>query len=101
MIHGLSSTDLSRFLMTAWPHVHDVGSVRFSIGTSLTRILSWKPNPVPDEQCFEAIKAGINGLPPGAKMFLNGGKWANVRSANPLLDDCFCRRVLRPQLIHR
>ncbi|KAN0087654.1 NADP-dependent oxidoreductase domain containing protein [Tylopilus felleus] len=46
--------------------------------------MTWKPNPVPDEQCFEAIKAGINGLPPGAKMFLNGGEFYghNLSTAN-------------------
>ncbi|KAF8442812.1 NADP-dependent oxidoreductase domain-containing protein [Boletus edulis BED1] len=31
--------------------------------------MTWKPDPVPDEQCFEAIKAGIDALPSGAKMF--------------------------------
>ncbi|KAG6333124.1 hypothetical protein ID866_5964 [Astraeus odoratus] len=30
---------------------------------------------VPDEQCFEAIKAGVDRLPPGVKMFLNGGEF--------------------------
>ncbi|KAF8432705.1 NADP-dependent oxidoreductase domain-containing protein [Boletus edulis BED1] len=29
----------------------------------------------PDEQCFEAIKSGIDALPLGAKMFLTGGAW--------------------------
>ena len=33
----------------------------------------WKPTPVPDEDCFASIKAGIDALPPGAKMFLNSG----------------------------
>ncbi|KAG2158383.1 NADP-dependent oxidoreductase domain-containing protein [Suillus bovinus] len=33
------------------------------------------PKPVPDEQCFEAIKAGVDALPPGTKMFLNGGEF--------------------------
>ncbi|KAF8133885.1 NADP-dependent oxidoreductase domain-containing protein [Boletus edulis] len=37
--------------------------------------MTWKPDPVPDEQCFEAIKAGIDALPSGAKMFLNGGEF--------------------------
>ncbi|KAF8558263.1 Aldo/keto reductase [Imleria badia] len=37
--------------------------------------MTWKPDPVPDEQCFEAIKAGTNALPPGARMFLNGGEF--------------------------
>ncbi|KAG1782748.1 NADP-dependent oxidoreductase domain-containing protein [Suillus placidus] len=38
-------------------------------------ILKWTPEPVPDEQCFEAIKAGVDALPPGTKMFLNGGEF--------------------------
>ena len=37
---------------------------------------SWRgSDPVPDEQCFEAIKAGIDAVPPGAKMFLNSGEF--------------------------
>jgi len=36
-------------------------------------MMTWTPEPVPDEQCFEAIKAGVDALPPGAKMFLNSG----------------------------
>ncbi|KAJ7460751.1 aldo/keto reductase [Mycena latifolia] len=31
--------------------------------------------PDSDEACFEAIKAGIDALPPGAKMFLNSGEF--------------------------
>ncbi|KAI9566194.1 NADP-dependent oxidoreductase domain-containing protein [Boletus coccyginus] len=38
-------------------------------------MMTWTPVPVPDEQCFEAIKAGIDALPPGARMFLNGGEF--------------------------
>ncbi|KAG2157369.1 NADP-dependent oxidoreductase domain-containing protein [Suillus clintonianus] len=37
--------------------------------------MTWTPDPVPDEQCFEAIKAGVDALPPGTKMFLNGGEF--------------------------
>jgi pyridoxine 4-dehydrogenase len=37
--------------------------------------MTWTPDPVPDEQCFEAIKAGVDALPPGARMFLNGGEF--------------------------
>ncbi|KAF5367387.1 hypothetical protein D9758_003752 [Tetrapyrgos nigripes] len=33
--------------------------------------ITWAPEPVPDEICFEAIKAGIDALPPGVKAFLN------------------------------
>ncbi|CAK5279735.1 unnamed protein product [Mycena citricolor] len=50
-------------------------------GTSVSRIghglmlMTWVPNPVPDEQCFEAIKAGIDALPAGTKAFLNSGSF--------------------------
>jgi len=38
-------------------------------------MMTWKPTPVPDEQCFEAIKASLDSLPPGAKMLLNSGEF--------------------------
>ncbi|KIK56439.1 hypothetical protein GYMLUDRAFT_1016317 [Collybiopsis luxurians FD-317 M1] len=33
------------------------------------------PNPVSDEEAFEAIKAGVDALPLGTKMFLNSGEF--------------------------
>ncbi|KAF8423718.1 NADP-dependent oxidoreductase domain-containing protein [Boletus edulis BED1] len=44
----------------------------------------WKPESSPKGECFEAIKAGIDALPPGAKMFLNGGEFYghNLSTAN-------------------
>ncbi|KAN0087975.1 NADP-dependent oxidoreductase domain containing protein [Tylopilus felleus] len=33
------------------------------------------PEPSPKEECFEAIKVGIDALPPGVKMVLNGGEF--------------------------
>ena len=38
-------------------------------------MFTWGDNPTPHEQAFEAIKAGIDSLPPGVKMFLNSGTW--------------------------
>ncbi|KAF8610056.1 aldo/keto reductase [Ceratobasidium sp. AG-I] len=38
-------------------------------------MMTWTPNQVPDEQCFEAIKAGIESAPPGVKIFLNSGEF--------------------------
>ncbi|KAG2367526.1 NADP-dependent oxidoreductase domain-containing protein [Suillus spraguei] len=35
-------------------------------------MMTYPPEPVADEQCFEAIKAGVDALPAGTKMFLNG-----------------------------
>ncbi|KAI6100416.1 NADP-dependent oxidoreductase domain-containing protein [Pisolithus croceorrhizus] len=37
--------------------------------------MTLKQDPIPDEQCFEAIKAGIDALPPGAKMLLVAGEF--------------------------
>ena len=36
-------------------------------------MLTWTANPVSYEQAFDAIKAGVDSLPPGVKMFLNSG----------------------------
>ncbi|KAH9934624.1 aldo/keto reductase [Fomitopsis serialis] len=39
-------------------------------------MMTWRGSGVvPDEQCFDAIKAGIDALPPGAKMLLNSGEF--------------------------
>lgn len=60
---------------TAWLDVDDVRSVFSSSSICADVCCSWKKDPVPDEQCFEAIKAGIDALPPGVKMFINGGTY--------------------------
>ncbi|KAJ7645830.1 aldo/keto reductase [Mycena rosella] len=36
-------------------------------------MMTWIPTPVPEEQAFEAIKAGVDALPAGTKMFLSSG----------------------------
>ena len=33
--------------------------------------MTLRPTPVPDEEAFAAIKAGVDALPPGVKLFLN------------------------------
>ncbi|KAI0061091.1 aldo/keto reductase [Artomyces pyxidatus] len=38
-------------------------------------MMTWKPTPVPDEEAFAAIKAGIDSLPPNTKMILNSGEF--------------------------
>ncbi|KAF7289289.1 Aldo-ket-red domain-containing protein [Mycena indigotica] len=38
-------------------------------------LMTWTPTPVPDEQCFEAIKAGVDALPAGTKMLLNSAEF--------------------------
>ncbi|TFY76051.1 hypothetical protein EWM64_g7959 [Hericium alpestre] len=47
-------------------------------------MMTWKPTPVPDEQAFEAIKAGLDSLPPNTQMLLNSGEFygMNPRHAN-------------------
>jgi len=37
--------------------------------------MTLRPTPVPDEDAFAAIKAGIDALPPGVKMFLNSAEF--------------------------
>lgn len=34
----------------------------------------WTATPVQDDICFEAMKAGMDNLPPGTKMVLNSGE---------------------------
>jgi pyridoxine 4-dehydrogenase len=41
-------------------------------------MMTWSPTPVPDEKAFAAIKAGVDALPPGAKLFLNSGGFALI-----------------------
>ncbi|KAJ7159013.1 aldo/keto reductase [Mycena crocata] len=38
-------------------------------------MMTWTPTPASDDQCFEAIKAGIDALPAGTKAFLNTGEF--------------------------
>ncbi|EIM92627.1 Aldo/keto reductase, partial [Stereum hirsutum FP-91666 SS1] len=38
-------------------------------------MMTWIPTPVPDEQCFESMKAGMDKLPPGVKMVLNSAEF--------------------------
>jgi len=39
-------------------------------------LLTWTPNPVPYDQAFEAIKAAIDAMPAGVKLFINSGTLA-------------------------
>lgn len=41
--------------------------------------MTWRwPTPVSDEEAFAAIKAGVDALPPGAKLFLNSGRFFSI-----------------------
>lgn len=42
-------------------------------------MMTWRPTPIPDEDAFAAIKAGIDAVPPGAKMILNSGQWSFIQ----------------------
>jgi len=39
-------------------------------------MLTWTPNPVPYDQAFDAIKAAIDAMPAGVKLFINSGAFA-------------------------
>ena len=69
--------------ITARSDAHDVCALFVAVFTSelMHESRRWTPNPVPDEQCFEAIKAGIDLMPDGVKMVLN-----SCASASPLID---------------
>ncbi|THH16555.1 hypothetical protein EW146_g4105 [Bondarzewia mesenterica] len=41
-------------------------------------LMTWKPTPVPDEEAFEAIKAGIDSLPAGTKMLINSAEFYGI-----------------------
>jgi len=38
-------------------------------------LMTWTPTPTPDEQAFEAIRAGADLCPPGVKMIINSGEF--------------------------
>ncbi len=44
-----------------------------TMDTTMGLLHSWMETPVADEVCFEAMKAGMDALPPNTKMVLNGG----------------------------
>ncbi|KAG9092647.1 hypothetical protein FRC07_011612, partial [Ceratobasidium sp. 392] len=60
------------------------GTPIFKIGHGLMQ-MTLVSGSLGDEQCFEAIKAGIEAAPPGAKVFLNSAEFygpLNDRTAN-------------------
>ncbi|KAI0055712.1 aldo/keto reductase [Artomyces pyxidatus] len=38
-------------------------------------MMTWRDPQIPDEQAFASLKAGMDSLPPGTKMFLNSGEF--------------------------
>lgn len=59
-------------------------------------MLTATPEPPSDEDCFAAIKAGVDTLPAGAKMFLNSGMRPVIQNLAVYFTDwCFYnRRIL-------
>ena len=48
--------------------------------------LTWNPNPVPYDQAFDAIKAAVDAMPAGVKLFINSGTSAmNILASKKLL----------------
>jgi hypothetical protein len=58
----------------AWTDVDDVRGLVRRFRYTLKLPHRWKTKPISDEQAFETIKAGLDALPDGAKMILNGGR---------------------------
>ncbi|KAF9078709.1 aldo/keto reductase [Rhodocollybia butyracea] len=48
--------------------------------------VSGTTNPISDEQAFEAIRAGVDALPPGTKMFLNSGEFYDMKGGTGNLE---------------
>ena len=65
----------SRPIFLAWFDDDDVRLSLLRCVLSQYRRLSpsWRNPPVPDEEAFASLKAGMDSLPPGTKMFLNSG----------------------------
>ncbi|KAG8996475.1 hypothetical protein FRB94_008271 [Tulasnella sp. JGI-2019a] len=55
----------------------------YKIGLGLM-MMTWTPNPTPDEQAFETIKTAIDLVPADKKLFINSGEFYGVspRTAN-------------------
>ncbi|KAG8721519.1 hypothetical protein FRC08_012395 [Ceratobasidium sp. 394] len=66
LLHSDTLTDMQTATVAGVPVV--------KIGHGLMR-MTWTPTPPPEEQCFAAIKAGIDNAPPGVKVFLNSGEF--------------------------
>jgi pyridoxine 4-dehydrogenase len=52
-------------------------SFKFRV-TALSNLHRWRDPPISDEDAFASLKAGMDSLPPGAKMFLNSGAYTNI-----------------------
>lgn len=74
------SDHFAPFAVLAWFDDDDVRPARIYIvsviGLTAIRMRRWRDpsHPLSDEDAFEAIKAGVDAMPHGVKMFLNSGK---------------------------
>ncbi len=62
--------------------------------------MTLRPAPVPDEEAFAAIKASVDALPPGAKLFLNSGGFALILPSISCINVCTVSRVLWTRSFH-
>ena len=40
-------------------------------------MLTWAVDPIPQDQAFDAIKAAVDAMPAGVKLFINSGTFAD------------------------
>ncbi|KAG9023107.1 hypothetical protein FS837_005959, partial [Tulasnella sp. UAMH 9824] len=65
--------------MSSEPQATSLGGTASSIVINKVALglmmLTWTPNPVPDEEAFEAIKAAIDHVPKDRKLLINSGEF--------------------------
>ena len=57
---------------------------------------SWTPKPIADDVAFEAIKAGIDSMPPGVKMYINSCKTSDNLPLQPYSRKFQANSFLKP-----
>lgn len=69
-------TDLTSVIFSAWTHDDDARTNVLKFLDHADILCRWRdPNfPLPDEEAFATIKAGIDAMPTGVKMMLNSGE---------------------------
>ena len=68
--------------------VRNMEAQPFGVTGSCPMAGRWVPQPIPDEIAFAAIKAGVDSMPPGVKMFLNSGELF-VYTVKRIISECF------------
>jgi hypothetical protein len=89
---GVSVSPLTPILILTFPPTFVAWFDDDDVRSSLLRCVlsqyrcfspSWRNPQTPDEEAFAALKAGMDDLPPGTKMFLNSGAYTE-ESCYPL-----------------